>query len=411
MKHLAGLACATLPVAVVAALSWFGVFTFVNAYLVQGRGWSNQDWTLAMLFMTGGMFVWYPVCTEITSLIGRRGTVLLCMALPALAFMILAVSATPWVVYGCMALMGSATAAYLVAWMPLLAGAAGDRPGRAMGLAAFLLNLVTTVALLAGGQVVAAGNYRFALCVLSCACLASVAAAYPLARRLETWVAENRALAGGDPVERAGLSFRHLGKAELTEMLRSPLPYVILFGICAAPFSFQSLNALFPNLSRDIHGLSEPHIAGLVGIGRIPTLVSLFIISHFIDRLDTMRCYGIGLLLDATAVFALAWAPDVRVLAGCYMGFYFVHGTVWAAALPSVNAVVRPQLRDAAFALALMVEVGAIVLTGAVHNRLIAAGFSLPVVFTVCGTVTLVLAAALIVYSCRVRFQAASSAR
>lgn len=397
MTSMRRLVAATIPVAIVAALSWFGVFTFVNAYLVRGLGWTNEQWTQAVLCLTIGMAFWYPVCTELASHIGRRYTVIVCMGSPTLAYGIMLLSQEPWVIYAMMTLMGAATASYLMAWTPLLADAGGDRPGRAMALAAFMLNGISSLCLIVGGRIMATEDYGFALACIAGASLAALVAFIPLSAGLESRPDGQ----GHAPAKdlNTGFSFRHLTRADIALMLRGPLPLVILFGICSAPFAFQSSNALFPNLSRDVHGMSEDTIATLVGIGRLPTLLSLFVISHLIDHWHPFRCYGAGLLLDGIVILCIAAAAGPGVLAAGYLFFYLAHGIVWGAALPSVSAAVKPKLRDSAFALALVMEIAAIITAGFLHNRLLAWGSTLPQVFAVCGVITLVCGMALLVYS------------
>ena len=45
MKRLLSLLLATLPVSFAGIATWFGLYTFVNGYLVRGLGYTNEQWT------------------------------------------------------------------------------------------------------------------------------------------------------------------------------------------------------------------------------------------------------------------------------------------------------------------------------------------------------------------------------
>jgi MFS family permease len=134
MRRLSLLIAACIPVSLAGTLSWFGAYTFVNAYVIKGLGRSNQDWTVATLWYSAGMIGWYLVCTEISSHIGRRRTVTLGLAATAAGYVGLALLPTIHAVGPILAVMGLTTGANAVAWTPLVAEVGGDRPGRSLGV-------------------------------------------------------------------------------------------------------------------------------------------------------------------------------------------------------------------------------------------------------------------------------------
>ena len=395
MRRLAWLIAATFPVAIVAALAWFGAFTFVNGYLVRGLGRSNADWTAATLWLSGGMLFWYPLFTEISSRLGRRRTVTAGLSAAAASYVALAFVQDPFLIKVALAIMGAAIVAFLVAWTPFVAEAGRDRPGQAIAIAMLVLNVTGSGSLIAGGYIAGSQRYRLMFLVFGTLCAACVIAFHFLAKHIETIVASDADHAGREePV-----SMRKLTRPDLAALLGGPFFVVVLLGVFAAPFSFHTSNQLFPNLARDVHGLNETHIAMIVGIGRIPALVTLLAISRVVDRINVVRCYAVGLLCDAAMLAVIACAPSAGPVTAAYLTFYLVHGIVWGAALPAVNACATPRLRDSAFAITGMTEVVAIFLAGLVHNRLIVAGRSLPYVFVFCGAITGLAAAGLFAYS------------
>ena len=397
MRRLVWLIITTFPVAIVAALSWFGAFTFVNAYMVRGLRCTNDEWTRATLWLSVGMLLWYPTCTEITSRIGRRRTVTLGLGAAALGFAAMAFTRVPALIGPVLAVMGFAVAAHLVAWTPYVAQAGRDKPAQAMTLNAILLNLVAFVAVIAGGQIVATERYRTAFLILAVVCGLCTGAFHVFAKRLEALLrAEPGAEAGGE--DRA-LSMRKLSMKDLADLAKGPLPVILLLGIFAAPFCFHTSNQLFPNLARDVHGFSEGRIATLVGLGRIPSMITLLAIVRIVDRVNIVRTYSVGLFLDGIVLIAVAQAAGPRSVAALYLSFYLCHGLVWAAAFPSINKSVSPRLRDSAFAITCMVEMGAVSAAGAVHHLLLLKVCALPFVFTLCALVTAAAGLALLIYS------------
>ena len=388
MKRTFWLLAATFPVAVVSSLSWFGVFTFVNGYLIRGLGCSNADWTVSMLCLSGGMLFWYPAFTEVSSRAGRRSAVMLGLACATLSFTGIALSRHAIFVNLSLLMMGPAIAAYVVAWCPFVAEYGRERPGQAIARANLVFNLVGAASIIGGAGIARIQDYRLMFLIFAAVCGLCCVVFHILSRGMEDTAK------GPAPV-----SIRMLSRHDVAGLIGGPFLVVMLLGICAAPFAFQTSNQLFPNLARDVHGLSESRIAILVGAGRLPTLISLFALSHIIDRLNTVRWYGAGLLLDGLAIIAIVLAPTAGSAVAAYLTFYLLHGIVWATALPAIDACVPPRLRDAAFALLGMAEIGAVFLVGVAHNRLIVMGKTLGFVFVFCGGLTAAAGFALFVYS------------
>ncbi len=387
MKRWFWLLAATTPVAFIASVTWYGAFTFANAYMIRGLGASNAQWTRATLAMSGGMLVWYLLTVEMSALMGRRRTAALGATIASLAYISLPLAREVWLVSVLLALMGFGTAGYLVAWLPYVTHVGGERPGRALTIASITFNLVSGITIFALGPALQAARFRFVFVSTGGICLACLAVFHFAARHLET-------LAGAatpeeeEPAPAEGpLSLLKLQWHDVRALVYSAFPIVLLLGICAAPFAFHTSNQLFPNFARDIHHLQEDSIARLVAMGRLPAMLTLVLMSPIIDRLNLVRFYGAFLFTDGLLIAAIALSQSTLVAGGAYLVFYLSHGLVWAFALPAINVCVRPRLRDSAFALTAMFEIIGVFLAGLLHNRLIEAGFSLPYVFIVCGVV------------------------
>lgn len=397
MKRYGWLVAAAFPVAIVTSAAWFGVFTFVNGYVVRALGYSNADWTRVTLWLSGGMLLWYPVSTEISALIGRRCTVSLGLAGAGLAYVGLAHAQSLTAIGLLLVVMGFPSSTQATAWSAYVAHAGDERPGQALALSAWVLNLVSAAMLILGGFVAHQGNYRLMFYLLAATCGLCAAAFYGLSGPLERQVRARPHQAHSTHV----ISVRNLTQTDLAGWLHGPMPVVILFGICAAPFAFHTMNQLFPNFARDLYGFTETRIALVVGLARIPSLMSLLILSHFIDRVNPVRWYGAALFFDGAAVAGIALAGGGYRAGMMYLLFYVFHGVVWCCALPAVDAGIEPRTRDSAFAVTCMAEIGAVFLVGVVHNRLLSIGMSLPFVFECCGTVCALSGMALFMYSLR----------
>ncbi|HOF39353.1 MAG TPA: MFS transporter [Candidatus Hydrogenedentes bacterium] len=387
MKRWFWLLAATTPIAFIASVTWYGAFTFANAYMIRGLGASNAQWTRATLAMSGGMLVWYLFTVEMSALLGRRQTATLGTSIAALAYISLPFAHEVWMVSVLLALMGFGTAGYLVAWLPYVTHVGGNRPGRALTMASISYNLISGIAIFALGPALQAAHFHFVFFLTGGACLGCLVLFYFAARHLEAQAdtsaaEENQPARPTDP-----LSLLKLQWHDVRELVRSAFPIVLLLGICAAPFAFHTSNQLYPNLMRDIHHLQEDAIARLVAVGRVPAMLTLFLMSPIIDRLNLVRFYGLFLFTDGLLIAAIALAQSTLMAGTAYLVFYLSHGFVWAFALPAINVCVRPRLRDSAFALTAMFEILGVFFAGMLHNRLLEAGCSLPCVFVVCGVV------------------------
>lgn len=399
MKRWLWLLAATTPVAFISSVTWYGAFTFVNAYMIRGLGASNADWTRATLAMSGGMFLWYILTTEMSALLGRRRTATLGAAIASCTYLVLPFAREVWMVSVLLALMGFGTAGYLVAWLPYVTHVGGDRPARALAVASISFNLVSAITIFALGPALQQARFRMAFSWIGGICVACVVVFYFLARHLETLMAATGR--SGEEHEHPGdpLSFLKLHWRDVRELLHSAFPIVLLLGICAAPFAFHTSNQLFPNLARDIYHLNEDSIARLVAMGRLPAMLMLFLMSPVIDRLNLVRFYGIALFTDGLLLAAIALSPGTILASGAYLLFYLSHGLVWAFALPAINVCVRPRLRDSAFALTAMFEITGVFSAGLLHNRMLERGAGLPSVFIVCGIIVGVSGLLLLAYS------------
>ena len=82
-----------------------------------------------------------------------------------------------------------------------------------------------------------------------------------------------------------------------------------------------------------------------------------------------------------------------------FVNAYIFHVVVWGSNNEYINASVPRRLRDSAFVIAHTSMMGAIFAVGLVHNRLLAAGISLPSVFMCCGVMGALGGTALVAYS------------
>lgn len=386
MKRWLWLLAATTPVAFIASVTWYGAFTFVNAYMIRGLGASNTDWTRATLAMAAGMLVWHVLTTELSALIGRRRTATVAACIASLSYLALPFAREVWMVSVLMAFMGFGTAGYLVAWMPYVTHYGGSRPARAIAIASISFNLVSAIAIFVLGPALQAARFRMAFLTIGGLCVACVAAFHILAKHLER-LADSEVQSGNGTYAGTPVSFLKLKWHDMRELVFSAFPVVLILGICAAPFAFHTSNQLFPNLARDVYGVAEDNIARLVGVGRLPAMLTLFLIMPIIDRLNLVRFYGISLLADGLLIAAIVFSPDIVLAGGAYLLFYLSHGLVWAFALPAINVCVSPRLRDSAFALTAMFEIIGVFSAGLLHNRLLEMGKSLPFVFIASGIV------------------------
>ncbi|MHB9130349.1 MAG: MFS transporter [Armatimonadota bacterium] len=387
-KHpLLWLIITAIPVSLVGTMAWFGVFTFVNGYLVKQLGYSNADWTASTLWFVGGVIGWQVLCTEISARIGRRATVTLAMAMVALGYLGLMCTSNPLLINGLLVLMGFIVAATPAAWLPLVIEVEHERPGRALAAVQLTAAAWSSIALVSGGYLVTALGYRNTFLTFIVASLLCAAAFHWCAR---TFREEHHAQV---------ISLRCVSKADLRSLLAGPFLIVLLLGVCMEPFNYHSVNQLFPNIARDIHAFNEQHISLVVALGRLPAILSLFVLAYFIDRINPLRVYGTGLMLAGISVVGFGLAPTAGWLVAAYFAYYLSHGSVWGSNTASVNAVTPNRLRDAAFAIMSIISLSFVLVVGVIHNRLLSAGVTLPHVFLWCGLIAAVAGVTLLAYS------------
>src|SRR5688572_29059763 len=64
---------AVLPISFITMMSWYGVLTFVNGFMIKKLGATNEQWTATTLWFTGGLIFWQFFATSLSARIGRRG--------------------------------------------------------------------------------------------------------------------------------------------------------------------------------------------------------------------------------------------------------------------------------------------------------------------------------------------------
>lgn len=364
---------ASLPVAVAYTLSWFGVFTFVNAYVVKGLGHANADWTELTLWFIGGTIFWQLLATEISMRIGRRGTVLLAMLCCALSFGLAGFTESLGVLAALLFLMAFMPASFTTAWLPMVADAGGRKPGKAMGISLFASNLAGAATLIAGGRMIGGGDYRssFAACAVACSvCAFAFLLLTPGAGR-------------GKP-ERT-LSLLRMSKADAVELMKGSFVWILLAGICVEPFNFHTANQLFPNICRDTQGMGEGTISCIVALGRLPAIATLLVVAHIVDRMAPSRLYGIGIIIGGAGVVSMGCSGSALALVAGYVVFYLGQGVSWASNSASVNASVKTRLRDPAFAVMSVAMTASALGVGTLQHWLLSSGVDLPRVFVICG--------------------------
>ncbi len=378
---------ASLPGSLVLAIAWYGTYTFVNGYIVKGLGYSNETWTAASLWFSAGMIFWPIVCTEISAKIGRRWTVTLSLLIASFFFLAISFTQNMIVIRFLLALMGFTVAANNVAWLPMVAQVSRKFPGRAFGINQITSALVGIGSMIAAGYVIDRLSYRtgFILFGLTCGICTLIfhVISRPLERRQQTKV----------------LPFRKFSRRDLADLGTWPFLILLIAGSGLGVFNYHTINQLFPNLARDFYHLSEKGVGLIVALGRIPTLVILFILVRTIDRLNILRLYGVLMLLAGAMVFLIGRAGGMELGVGLYFAFYLFHGGIWGTEAPAYNASVEPRLRDSAFALMNVVATVALFGAGLVHNRMLALDCSLPVVFSLCGLIGVFGGSVIAVYS------------
>ncbi|MCE9589507.1 MAG: MFS transporter [Planctomycetes bacterium] len=388
MTRLARSIVLNLPVSFVAMIAWFGVYTLVNAYVTRGLHGSDDRWATLSLCLSVGMVVSLLVCTEIILLLGKRNTVTLSIVLAAAAFVAIAFTENFVVIGGALAVMGFTQAALATAYLSLLTHAAGDRPGRALGIYQWTVTVVTILILPPCGYLAEQGWYRMMFLLIAVVCAGCAAAFHFTAKSMghqETEV----------------VSIWRLSRRDLSELLHGPYVRVLLLGICGEPWYYHMVNQLFRNHAHDAFGLGEDTISQVVALGRIPSLISLFVVAHFIDRLNITRFYGIALAVSAVAAALITAMPASGLMIGAYFLYYAVHGTVWGSNSAAVNAQIAPRLRESAFTLMSLAQSGAMIVVGVTQQRMLAYGMTFPSIYAVCAAVAVLCGVALAVTSRR----------
>jgi len=380
------LIAALIPVAFVFVISWFGVYTFVNGYVIKELGGKDPDWTMIAMWLVGGIIVWQLVVNELAAWVGRRNTITFALAIVGASFLALPLCRTLTWIGPLISFMGFTQAAVTGVWLPMIADVGREKPGKALAILMMVNVTVTVGALLLGGSLVEWFSYRTMFVSTGAACLICAAGfhliAHPLERGQQTPAISLRSLRGGD--------VRQLSRA-------SVLILFVALGI--EPFNYLTLNSLYPNLARGAHGMSEQHISMIVALGRIPSVLSLLWLGHYIDRLNPTRWYAVMMTIVAAVVAGMGWAPTTWVLVLLYPMFYLFHGAVWASNNAAVNAAVEPRLRDVSFMLQSLIANVTVLGIGWVHTKLLREGYTLSQVFVISGAVTIVTGVLLFVLS------------
>jgi len=362
-----------LPVAAVLSVSWLGVFTFVNGYIVKELGHSNKTWTAAALWFSGGMVFWPIPCTEIAARLGRRRTVTLSLAVACLFYFAIPFTRDLRVIGPLLALMAFVCTASNVTWLPMVAEAGRNLPGRTLIINQIVAALVGTVILTAGGYLIEFLSYRTGFLIFALACGISCLLFHAVSRPMD------------DRGNIQVVSFRNFSRRDLLDLAVVPFIVVIFAGTCMGVFNYHTINSLFPNLARDLYAVSEKGVGLIVALGKLPALVVLLILVRMVDRLNIYRIYGLGIVLAGAIVLAIGCFKTLPPVIACYLLFYVFHGSVWGTEGVAINASVPPRLRDSAFAAMSLLATLALFGVGVVHNRMLAAGFGLREIFELSG--------------------------
>ena len=376
-----------IPISLVTTIAWFGVFTFVNGYLVRDLHYSNSDWTACTLWFVGAMIGWQLVCTEISAKIGRRATITAAMALTALGYLGLAITVDLTWIRICLVLLGFITAATAAAWLPHVVEIGGSRPGRAIAAIQLIGSVIGMGALIGGGYTIAGLNYRQAFLLFAGVCALCTIAFHLFSPAMGK--------GSGSRV----VSLLNVSRRDALRLARGPALVILLLGVCIEPFNFHTVNQLFPNLARDVHGFTEKDISLTVALARISSVPSLLILARIIDRISALRCYGVVFLLSGACVVWAGAATGTGSLIAAVAVFYLFHGGVWGTDVASLNAAVETHLLDSAFAIMGIASLGSVFVVGFVHNRMLNANLPLPQIFMWCGLAAVICGLALFVYS------------
>ena len=183
----------------------------------------------------------------------------------------------------------------------------------------------------------------------------------------------------------------------------SLLPYlpVVLLGVCGEAWYFVMINQLFPNLARDQFGMSESTIGWIVAVGRLPSLLSLYLMTHYADRINLRLAYALGILTAAGGAMAVCWAPLAWVLIAAYAFYFAAQGLVWGVNVTTVSGTVPAHLRETGLGVMVLAQMGMAMLVSLIQKTMLAYGLSLQWLFTVCALLGLASGAGLAVYAVR----------
>lgn len=225
------------PVAIVWTMSWFGVFTFVNTYVIKGLSYSNKDWTGVTLWFVGGMVFWQILCTEISARLGRRLTIFLAMLITSSAFIIIGYLKNLNILGILLFFMGFMPAVFMAVWLPMVAETGENRSGYTLGITQLIGNGIGALTLIIGGWLVSRGNFQktFIICGAVC-CFCSL-----MFYLIKFFLKEKK--------HEHIVSLLKIKKTDVIDLVKGPFVWIILAGVCIEPFNFHTANQLFPNLA------------------------------------------------------------------------------------------------------------------------------------------------------------------
>jgi len=363
-----------IPVALTWTLSWFGVFCFVNGYVKQVLGQGTEVWTQLTLWLIGGVVFWQATAAEVSARIGRRRTLTIAMGMSAVLF-----GAIPFIqdvryLGPLLALLGVMHGVFFGVWFPFVASAGRAAPGRSIAGTQFVFNSCSLLGILVGAPVMASGNFRALFLTASAVMLLSTVSFAILAAKLDE---------GASKVT----SIWRLRGADVRALLHGPFLWIAVAGLMLEPFAFHTVNQLFPNLVRELHGFDEGQVTVAVSLSRLPALLVLLVLARLIHRLNACRCYGVGLLVGGVGVVLMGLAPlSGPLFLLVFLSLYYAgQGVVWGSNSTAVNRMVPDDLRDAAFASMGLILMAALLGVGVIHYWLVSLGVFLPQVFVICG--------------------------
>ena len=378
-----------VPVAFSATITWFGVFTMVNAYLVKGLKYTDEEWAGAVLWLTGGIVFWLLAIGAVASKLGRRGTLALALAMAGVGFGVIAMTTQIRVIAPMLGLMAIVQAATSIVFLSLITKHSGHGPGKALAVFQWITTVATIISLVVGGYLMEAGYYRVTFLGIGVLLLTSAAVFYHASRPLAAYDSETI------------VGLFSLNRADRGVFLRAPFLPVILLGICGETWYFVMVNQLFRNLAIDHFAMSESTVGWIVALGRLPSLLSLYYLSHRADHINVRLAYGIGIIAGAICSIGIGWAPTAVMMIAVYSLYFAGQGIVWGVNVSTVSSAVPTRLRESALGLLVIVQMGMALLVGALQKAMLARGYSLKWIFTSCAVLGLISGIALVVYALR----------